>query len=49
MQDIAATVLAFLFAENKKEHPIPAKKAENIMQKIRNLIYRKEDKNDGKN
>lgn len=47
MKDIAATLLAFMFAENKKEHPMPPGKAEGLFQKIRKLIYRNEEKENG--
>ena len=49
MADRIATILAFLFTEDKKEHPMPQKAADSLLQKIKDFIYRKEDHTHGKN
>lgn len=46
-QRLVASILTFLFAENKKEHPMPADRAETLLRKIRSLIHRKEENNNG--
>ena len=44
---VIAAILAFMFEQNKKEHPIPAGRAKILAQKIRDLIYRKEENKNG--
>lgn len=44
---VVAAILAFMFAENKKEHPMPAHRAEKLTQKIRKLIFRNEENENG--
>ena len=46
-QQVIAAILAFMFAQNKKEHPMPAARADGMFQKIRNLIQRNEEKENG--
>lgn len=48
MADTVATVLAFLFAEDQKEHPMPVKAVECLLCKIREFLYGKEGKIHGK-
>ena len=44
---IVAAILAFMFAENKKDHPIPEGKKKTLKRKLRDLIYRNEEKKNG--
>lgn len=39
MMDKLAGLLAFLFAEDKKEHPMSPRRAETLLQKIQNILH----------
>lgn len=41
MKDKLASLIAFIFAEDKKEHPMPKCRQETLFQKIRFLLGRK--------
>ena len=47
MADLVATVLAFLFREDKKEHPMPQQASDALFQKVKLFIKRKEDIQNG--
>jgi hypothetical protein len=42
VKDVAAAVLAFLFTEDKKEHPMPAGARQSLFAKIKAVLYRNE-------
>lgn len=46
MKDRLAGLLAFLFAEDKKEHPMPPHRAETLLQKIQNILRGNAEDND---
>lgn len=47
MADVVATVLAFLFREDKKDHPMPRQASEALFQKVKMFLKRKEDMQNG--
>ena len=40
-KDTLSSILAFLFSEDRKEHPMPPHHKETLLQKIRILLYGK--------
>ena len=38
-KDTLPSILAFLFSEDRKEHPMPPHHTENLLHKIRILLY----------
>lgn len=47
MADLVATVLAFLFREDKKEHPMPQQASDALFHKVKLFLKRKEDYENG--
>lgn len=43
MKDTLAAILAFLFSEDKKVHPMPAGKTDSMLRKIQACLGKKEN------
>ena len=44
MKDMLTQIIRGLFTEDRKHHPMPAKKAATMMQRIKNLLTNREEK-----